>query len=147
MTPEPVHVDAGFGWTAAGAWMTALVVGLSTALGVWLRQIGPWRKIKVGADERLRDDLIGRVEKLENMLAKKDAIHSAERALDRHRINNLTACLDALLLLIEQDPSKSAEAASRIREMRNKQVQAEALEKATVQAATIAAEADTQDSR
>lgn len=141
MTPEPVHVNAGFGWTAAGACLTALGV-LGGVLTAWIRQIGPWRKIKLEGDERLRDDLLNRVENLENQLAKKDAIHAAERALDRHRINNLTACLDALLLLIEQDPNKAAEAARRIREMRVKQLEAEALEKATVHAATIAAESE-----
>lgn len=83
--------------------------------------------------EEMRD----RIGKLESALEQKDKEHDAERAVDRHRINNLSQCLDALLMLIEQDPTKAAEAAVKIREMRAAQLRNEAAEKATIRAAAI----------
>src|SRR5438045_233335 len=46
-----------------------------------------------------------RIEKLE-----------AERASDRHRLNDVTTCLDALLLLLEMAPERAAEHVQRIKE-------------------------------
>jgi hypothetical protein len=130
--PIPVETH-GFGWTAAGAWTAALAL-----IGMIVRQVGPWRKISIDAEERLRADLLGRVEKLERMQELKDARHSAERAADRHRINNLTQCLDAILLLVEQNPGRAKEAVAKVREMRAQQIIAEAAEKAAIHAAEIA---------
>lgn len=132
---DPVEVTSPYGWlTASGAIGSFFIL-----LGIAIRQVNPWRKQTIEADQKLRDDLLNRVEKLEGILERKDALHAAERALDRHRINNVTQCLDALLLLLEQDPSKAAEAVSRIKEMRARQLEAEALEKATIHAAEIVA--------
>lgn len=87
------------------------------------------------------DQMRERIAKMEERQDQKDAIHEAERTVDRHRINNLSQCLDMLLALIEQDPAKAADAAGRIKEMRARQMDAEAKEKAVIQAATIVASA------
>lgn len=141
-TPIPI-VAHGFSWTAAGAWATFLAL-----LGVIVRQVGPWRKQRDDAEDKLRSDLISRIDKLEEQVREKDRLHDAdrarheaERALDRHRLNNVTQCLDALLLLLEQAPERATEAVARIKEMRGKQIIAEAQEKATIRAAEIVAKA------
>lgn len=137
--PEPIHVSAGFGWTAAGAWAAAAML-----LGIIVRQVNPWRKIRIEADEKLREDLLGRVDALEKTLARERVHRDAERALDRHRLNNVTQCLDALLMLLEAAPEKSADAVRKIKEMRAVQLKAEAVEKSAIHAAEIAASAEVQ---
>lgn len=134
---EAIPVSTGFTWTAAGAWASfAALLGL---LGVVVRQYVPLRKTNLDADQKLREDLLQRVEKLEAQLERQQVRHSAERALDRHRLNNVTQCFDALLLLIETAPEKAAEAVVKIKEMRKAQLIAEAEEKAIIRAADIAA--------
>jgi hypothetical protein len=109
-------------------------------MGIIVRQVGPWKKQAAEAEQRLREDLIKRVEKLERSLDRERIRHNAERALDRHRLNNVTQCFDALLMLIEMNPEKSAEAVVRIKKMRATQVLAEAEEKAIIRAAEIEAD-------
>lgn len=136
--PTPIAVSAhGFSWTAAGAWATFLV--LLSALGVLVRMIGPWKKQTTDAEDKLRSDLMARVEKLEKTLEHKDVIHAAERALDRHKIANLTQCFDAVMLMLEAAPERVGEIILRVKEMRAAQMKAEATEKATIHAAEIAA--------
>ena len=128
-------VPAGnFTWTAAGAWGAFLAL-----LGIIVRQVGPWRKQSIDAEKNFRDDLLKRVEKLESHLEFERARHNAIEAANRHRLNNVNACLDALLLLIEQSPDKASEAAAKVRQMRADQMKAEAEEKAIIHAAQIEA--------
>jgi hypothetical protein len=130
---EPVAVVAqGFGWTAAGAWGSFLVL-----LGIIVRQIGPWRKQSIDAGQKLRDDLLRRVEKLERELDRKEVRHQAERALDRHKLNNISQCFDSLMIMLEAAPEKVSEIIMRIKEMRRRQLEAETIEKATIHAAAI----------
>lgn len=82
-------------------------------------------------------ELRGRVEALERRLDAERTQHDAERAVDRHRINNLTQCLDALLMLLEMAPDKASEHVSRIKEMRDRQITMESVEKATITAAVV----------
>lgn len=133
---DPVHVTAGFGWTAAGAWGSFLVL-----LGLIVRQVNPWRKTTIEADKQLRDDLLKRVEHLETTLDHERKIREAERSLDRHRINNLTQCLDMLVALLETNPDRAHDFVVRIKEMRETQIAAEATEKGLIHAAKIASEA------
>jgi hypothetical protein len=121
-------------WTAAGVWVAAL-----SFLGMLVRQIAPWKKQAAEVDERLRNDLIRRVERLERTLDTERAIHKAERSLDRHRLNNVTNCFDALLLLLEMAPERATEAVQKIKAMRADQLRAESEEKALIRAAEIAA--------
>lgn len=146
--PTPVPIVAhGFSWTAAGAWGTFLTVA-GTIFTLIIKQVGPWRKQRDDAEDKLRSDLITRIDNLEKQIRMKDeaqdaerARHEAERALDRHRLNNVTQCLDALLMLLEQAPERATDAVARIKEMRARQIIAEAQEKATIHAAEIVAKA------
>lgn len=87
-----------------------------------------------------RDEMGDRLAKMEKTLARQQLRHNAERSLDRHRLNNINACFDALLLLLKANPDKSGEAVKMIEEMRAKQLVAEAEEKAIIRAAEIAAD-------
>lgn len=129
--PIPTIVQ-GFGWTAGGAWAAVALL-----LGIIARQVNPWRSQSISAEQRLRDDLLRRVEKLEKELDRKEVRHQAERSLDRHKLNNVTQCLDALLLMLEAAPEKAAEIVGRIKDMRARQLEAEALEKAAIHAAAM----------
>lgn len=127
---------------AGGIW----AVALSLAILV-LRHIGPWSKQRADAETKLREELMARegtlvrrIEKLEAALSRQQIRHNSERALDRHRLNNVTSCFDALLLLIETSPEKASEAVARIKEMRAAQVRAESEEKAIIRAAEIVAD-------
>lgn len=128
----PIAVSTGFGWTAAGAWAAALGI-----LGLLIRQIGPWRKQTTEAEQKLREDLLKRVERLERTLDRERIRHEAERAVDRHKLNNVTQCFDALLLLIEAAPERASETVAKIKEMRSAQIKAEAVEKAAIHADAI----------
>ena len=70
MPVEPV-IAQGFGWTAAGAWASFFVL-----LGILVRQIVPWRKQRLDADQRLRTDLLSRVEKLEKTRTNAEFLNS-----------------------------------------------------------------------
>lgn len=125
---DAIAVNAGFGWTAAGAWSSAALL-----LGLIIRQVNPWRIATIEADEQLRTDLIKRVEHLEETLALRDS----ERALDRHRINNLTQCLDMLIALLEINPDRAHDFVQRVKDMRSSQMASEALEKGMIHVARI----------
>lgn len=136
---DPIPVTQGFGWTAAGAWGTFLVL-----VGFIVRQVLPWRKQSIDAAQKFRDELLHRIERLEDELEKsrKREIsarrrHEAERALDRHRLNNVTQCFDAMILLLESSPERASEIVIRIKEMRAEQIKAEALEKAAIYTAAM----------
>lgn len=131
--PVAVH---GFTWTAAGVW--TLVIGLVGQIAhSWVKSRVSMRQIETGSEEQLRAALSIRVEKLERKLDEKEAQHTAEMAIMRHRVNNSDQCLDALLLLLEQSPGKVREAVAMIKEMRARQREAEATEKAAFHAANI----------
>jgi hypothetical protein len=138
MDPIPV-IPQGFGWTAAGAWGSFLVL-----CGIIVRQIGPWRKQSIDAAQAFRDELLLRIESLEEKLEAsriREGVtqrrHEAERALDRHRLNNVTQCFDAMIMLLEASPERATEIVVRIKEMRADQIKAEAMEKAVIYASAI----------
>ena len=125
------------GWMALGA-------AFFTMLGILVRQFVPLRRLKVEAEQQLRDDLFSRVAVLEATLERERLrreadrrIHEAERSLDRHKIGNVTQCLDAVLLMLETSPEKAPEIVARIKEMRSAQIEAEAKESAIIRAAMI----------
>lgn len=135
-----------FGWGAVVGILNLILGG--GAFATWLKNRPKMREIAQVAEKTLQDGLLARVTALESAntaqglrFETERAQHEATMAVMRHRLNNMTMCLDALLLLIEQDPSKAADAAVKIREMRAQQMAAEAAEKAAVRAATIAATA------
>lgn len=156
-------------WSAAG-WGVALVTLLGLLIrqiGPWRKQISEAESSirtelhdqiaalkKEMQKERLehatemrafnneRDEMGDRLWKLEKTLSRQQNRHNAERALDRHRLNNIQACFDALLLLLKANPEKSIEAVAMIEEMRAKQIVAEAEEKAIILAAEIKDDGD-----
>jgi hypothetical protein len=127
--------------SAAYGILMALIGGV---LGAFIRSRPALRKIDAEREANLLSERAEemaamrlRIDRLENLLAQKDIEHEAERRADRHKINNLSQCLDALLLLIEQDPAKAAEAAAKVRKMRDEQQTREVAESATLRAAKI----------
>lgn len=140
----PVRSVTGL-YTAVGIW-TAIIGGTVTVLVAALKIIPGWIKNRKEADDSLRKDLLLRVENLERTLdverrnrEAERARHEAQMALMRHRLNNSDQCLDALLMLIETSPEKVADAVRMIKEMRGRQRAEEALEKAALHTAEIAA--------
>lgn len=127
--PVAIH---GFNWTAVLVGLLNLIVG--GALVSWIRSRPSLRQIETSTEGKLRADLLARIEKLEGKLDEKERLHTAEMAIMRHRLNNSDQCLDALLLLLEQSPSKVKDAVSKIKEMRARQRDTEAMEKATFHA-------------
>lgn len=131
-----------------GNWVgIALSAPLLVFAGYIVRQFVPWRKITIAADEKLRNDLLVRVGVLEDKLERKERQrirahnrHVAERAVDRHVLNNITQCFDAMLMLIEIAPDKTPEIVAQVKAMRAAQMLAEAQEKALIYAAEIAAD-------
>jgi chromosome segregation ATPase len=132
----PVSVS-GFTWTAGLVGLLNVLVG---SLLVTIVRTRPTRE-KI-ANEREANLLHERADEMDGM-RERMAVLEAERAVDRHRINNLTACLDALLLLLETAPERAAEHVSRIKEMRAMQMTAEAAEKGAIHAASTQTKAST----
>lgn len=152
------------GWAAAG-WVVAIVSILGIIIrqiGPWRKQISEAENsIRTELHEQIaelkesmqrerlehatemrafnleRDEMGDRLYKMEKTLSRQQTKHNAERALDRHRLNNIQACFDALLLLLKANPDKSSEAVAMIEDMRAKQLMAEAEEKAIILAAEI----------
>ena len=134
--PNAISVSTGFTWTSFFTGISgASLLGI---LALVIRQIGPWRKQRDEAEQKLRTELLKRIGKLEKQLDTKERHHEAERALDRHKINNLTQCLDAVLMVLEAAPEKTVEVVARIKTMREAQILAEAKESAAIYAAKIA---------
>lgn len=146
-------------------WVIGVGVALLGFFGIVMRMIGPWRKQITETEERLRKelqealaeerrtvseertkhaveraDLTNRVGKLERIIGRERIRHNAERALDRHKLNNIIQCFDAVVLLIETNPDKAPEIIVKVKELRATQMVAEAEEKATIRAAEIAAD-------
>ena len=148
----PVDVAVkGFTGTAgaAGVWTIVIIMSLTIA-GYMIRAAPRWRELGISERRGNYDGMSGRIDDLEARLdrqttfyeAKLDserANHGAEIASMRHRMNNLDQCLTMLLMLIEQDPDKAREAATRVRSMRERQEANESAEKAAIGAAKIVA--------
>jgi hypothetical protein len=123
--------------------------GLMVLLGVLVKQWVPWRTqkdnaeqkaqaLRDAAEQRLRDDLVKRVDVLEKTLDRERTMRAAEASLERHKINNLTQCLDAVLMVLEAAPEKTTEVVAKVRAMRDAQLRAEAEEAGAIHAAYIA---------
>lgn len=144
--------------TGAGVW-----TAVATLVGIVLRSRVPMRKMKIEADEQLRVDLMQQLaqdrtehaerslrleEKVEQQrvayearLEKQAAEFSAELGKMRHKANNATMCLDALLMLLKAAPDKVVEHVAAITSMREAQRIAEGAESGQVSAAKITAAA------
>lgn len=120
-------------WTAAGVWIAALGV-----LGLLIRQVVPWRKQESDAEARLRDSLIERIQRLEDRLDRQQVRHDAEKRLLIHKLRNMTANFDSMLLMLEMNPDRGPEIVAKIKAQRAAQMLAEAKESATIYAAEMA---------
>jgi hypothetical protein len=124
----------GFTPGAAGIWVL-VALAVITAIKGWPKL----REIQTGADGSLRTDLMARIGRLEADLqkvseeqAQERARHAAEIQVLRHRLNNETASLDALLLMLKLDPDKVMESVDAITEMRARKAQQIALEQGAI---------------
>lgn len=154
LTPIPV-VPQGFGWTAAGAWGTFIVL-----LTLLVKQILPWRKMSISAGEKMREELNERLKASEEKREKdrtefdakikeiedarkeeRDAReeervqHENEMRILRHRLNGSDHAIDMLLALLEANPDKVLETVEKIKEIRAEQAKVVAIEKGYVMAA------------
>jgi hypothetical protein len=85
----------------------------------------------------LGDRRTSRIEKLENKIDQQRVSYEAEIGVLRHGLNNVTACLDALLLLIEAAPEAAREHAAKVRKMMADQAATQKREKEVILAARI----------
>lgn len=138
MQPHDVVSVTGWSWTTGMVGLLNLLVG--GALVAWIKQRPKMKELQGSAQDKLVDDLMGRVTKVEELLEsqrkeyesrleKEKMLHEAEIRIMRHRMNNLDQCLTMLLVLIEQDPAKAQAAAIKVREMRALQESREVLER------------------
>ena len=130
-----------FTWSAAGAWATCF-----TLIGLIIRQVGPWRKQSIDAEQAFRDGLLARIEaqderigSLEDQLAAERASRAAEVSILRHENNNLSQIITMFIALIEASPEKAAAHAARIRSEMEKGAARIATEKAAIRSAEIIA--------
>jgi hypothetical protein len=121
-------------WTAVGVWVAAITV-LGGVLTAYIRQVGPWKKLDHEREANLlteraeeMDKLRSTIERLERRLDVKDIQHEAERAHDRHRINNLATSLNGFLMMVKAHPEDAATAAEMIEDLRKRQLAEENLE-------------------
>jgi hypothetical protein len=127
------------------AWVAAFWIAIGGVVGIFIRQIVPWKKQAADAQAMLRDaeaelrhDLMRRVEKLERDRERERLYYDSELRIERHGRVSVTACFDALLMLLKTNPDKVQESVAVVEEMRGKQIAAEAEEKAIIRAALIA---------
>jgi Cft2 family RNA processing exonuclease len=129
-------------------WTTGLIAVLNILVGSLFVAIVKSRPAlkKIAADREANllheraaemESMRERLRALEAKLELKDRLHEAERALDRHRYNNLSQSFDALLMLLKQNPEKVDEAIVIVEKMRADQLKREALEKGAVFSAGI----------
>ncbi len=146
---SPVPIAVSTGWSVSAYLLAGLNILFGTgtlgAFAVWIKTRPKMREISLTAEEKLRDDLMKRVEKLEADAAAAAINREAERAqheaamqIMRHRVNNSDQCLDALLLLLKTSPDKVDQAVGHIEAMRARQKEEIALERGAQAGAKVA---------
>jgi ribosomal protein L14E/L6E/L27E len=88
------------------------------------------------AAERKDQEHGDQIRALEEQQAAKDRLYEAQKAADRHRINNLNQSFQAMILLLKKGVPVE-EVVIEIEAMRNEQLTREANEAATIRAAAI----------
>jgi hypothetical protein len=125
MAPDAVSQS----WTFYGFWI--VLVGF---LGALVRQIVPYKKQANDAQAQLRDSLLRRVERLEDRLDRQQTRHNAEKRLLTHKLRNMTANFDSMLMMLEMNPERGPEIVAKIKDQRAAQMIAEAKEAAMIYA-------------
>lgn len=127
---EASFIRAPWGWTG-------LVLGILAYFKIKpkLQELANAREINL-LEKRGEDmkEMRARMEKLESSLAVKEG----ELTLFRHRLNNVTQCLDALIMLIKAAPDQAAKHIELIEAMREEQRKEESLEKGAAIGARVA---------
>ena len=121
------------GFSSGTLLLSGIQILVGTGLGAAIVRIIP--TLKKIANEREANLLSERasemnkmrdtIDKLEARLDAKDIQHEAERAADRHRINNLDQALKAFFILVKRHPEDAAGAAAEIEAMRAQQMEEE----------------------
>jgi len=122
---------SGISWPTVLYGLLNLIIG---GLGVaFIRTLPTLKKLSHAREANLLEERAEEMESMRTRLAKLEA----ERMVDRHKLNNVTQCLEALLLMIELDPERAKEAAAKVKAMRADQQVAEAAESGAIHAAAI----------
>lgn len=119
---------APWGWALTFSVIVALIKGWPAIADAALK-----------AKMALGDRRVSRIEKLESKIEEQRASYEAEIGILRHDLNNVRACFDMLLALIEAAPEKASEHVARIKAIRDKQDANQTTEKAAIKAARIIA--------
>jgi hypothetical protein len=139
-------------------WTTVFVVLLNVLVGgvfvAIIRTRPALKKIAADREANLLSERAGemaemreRIEKLEASLEAKDRqhadelaaerrLHEAQKAADRHRMNNLNMAFQSLLMLLKQGVPVE-QAVNEVEAMRSKQLEREAAEATAIRAAAI----------
>jgi hypothetical protein len=131
MAPDTVNQS----WTFYGFWI--VLVGF---LGAVARQVVPYKKQANDAEGKLRDALLERVGRLEQRLDKQQVRHDAEKRLLTHKLRNMTANFDSMLMMLEMNPERGPEIVAKIKDQRARQMLAEAQESAIIYAEELRGE-------
>jgi signal transduction histidine kinase len=142
-TPIPVALTGGFTWTAAFIGLLNVLIG--GALVSFIRSRPSLKKIDADREanllsERAKEmqEMRERILRLEAVQEAKDRLYEAQKAANRHRINNLDAAFQALLLLLKRGVPVE-EAVAEIEKLRAEQLSREAAEASIIRAAAIKA--------
>ena len=135
MSDPAIAVKSATGvWTAVGVW-TGVIATIGTVMVAYIRQWGPWKKIDNDREANLLTErakemtgMRSTIERMERRLDAKEIQHEAERAHDRHRINNLATALNGFLMMVKAHPEDAATAAAMIEELRARQLEEESRE-------------------
>lgn len=126
---------------AGGIWVAVL-----TLVGLIVRQVSPWRKQSIDAQQAFQQGLMARIEAqderiktLESQLNAERANREAEVSIMRHENAQLQQIITMFVALIEADPSNARAHAKRVREEMEKSATRIAAEKATIRGAKIIA--------
>lgn len=129
--------------------MTPGAVGIWTLVAVMVGAlIKAWpalKKLQNESDQSLRDTLMARIETLEKRIdtmtltaATEREFHSAEMGLMRHRLNNESQTVDALIRILRDGPDRAASMIPDITDQRARAADQFAREMNTINAARLA---------
>lgn len=135
------------GQAAATAGPIALWIAALSLLGLLFKQIGPWKKQLSDVESQLREAMARRIDKLEMRLERQEEHHRVETTIGNHALRNITACFDAMLLLLEMNPDRGPEIVIKIKEMRAVQMLAEAEEKSILRTALFRSDKEEEESK
>ncbi len=137
----PIPVTTGFSWTAAGAWGTFLAL-----LGIIARQVNPWRKMSIGAEEKMRSEMSERIKGLEDQIAHERAMREQDKAISdaeirylRHKLNNADHLIGMMFAMFKTNPDNLVNIVKEMQEIREDQRKRESAEFSAINSAKVTA--------